>query len=155
MTAIKTETITVRIEPAVKGGLKALARQERRSLANMIEIMIRDRCDKAGVAIADLDPAIRRGTLGDLGHQDLAGQGGLEPHRPHPSAQARRSQVPVMLVIRLAALGQIRDRSERPFAFGSQAGNLGDKLRRILSRHLQVQNKAANSKSESPAEERE
>ena len=53
MAAIKTETITVRIEPAVKAGLKAMAEQERRSLANMIEVMIRHYCDQAGVPIAE------------------------------------------------------------------------------------------------------
>ncbi len=51
MAAIKSEIITVRIEPAVKEGLKAMAEQERCSLANMIEIMIRDYCDRNGVAI--------------------------------------------------------------------------------------------------------
>ena len=55
MAALKTETITVRIEPAVKAGLKAVAEQERRSLANMIEVMIRRYCDAAGVEIADPD----------------------------------------------------------------------------------------------------
>jgi len=41
MAAVKTETITVRMHPAVKAGLKTVAEQERRSLANMIEVMIR------------------------------------------------------------------------------------------------------------------
>jgi hypothetical protein len=53
MAAIKSETITVRIEPAVKDGLKAVAEQERRSLANMIEVMIRDYCGRHDVTIAD------------------------------------------------------------------------------------------------------
>ena len=53
MAAVKTETVTVRIEPAVKAGLKAVAEQERRSLANMIEVMIRQYCDGAGVQIGD------------------------------------------------------------------------------------------------------
>lgn len=53
MAAIKSETITVRIEPAVKEGLKAMAEQERRSQANMIEIMIRDYCIRNGISIAD------------------------------------------------------------------------------------------------------
>jgi len=43
----------VRIEPAVKAGLKAVAEQERRSLANMIEVMIRDYCERSGIAISD------------------------------------------------------------------------------------------------------
>ncbi|MCB1759382.1 MAG: ribbon-helix-helix protein, CopG family [Gammaproteobacteria bacterium] len=51
MVAIKSETITVRIEPAVKEGLKAMAEQERRSQANMIEIMIRDYCKRNGIRI--------------------------------------------------------------------------------------------------------
>lgn len=60
MAAVKTETITVRIEPAVKAGLKA-AEQERRSLANMIEVMIRDYCERNGIAIPE---------QGDLFSQD-------------------------------------------------------------------------------------
>jgi len=57
MAAVKTETITVRIEPAVKAGLKAVAELERRSLANMIEVMIRQYCDSAGVQIGGSDVA--------------------------------------------------------------------------------------------------
>jgi len=51
--AAKSETITLRIEPAVKAGLKAMAEQERRSLANMIEVMIRDYCGRNAVPIDD------------------------------------------------------------------------------------------------------
>lgn len=51
MKAAKTETITVRLQPAVKAGLKAMAEQERRSLANMVEVMIRDYCGRAGVPV--------------------------------------------------------------------------------------------------------
>lgn len=53
MKAAKTETITVRIEPAVKAGLKAMAERERRSIANMIEVMIRDYCGRNVIKIAD------------------------------------------------------------------------------------------------------
>jgi len=56
MAAVKTETITVRIEPVVKQGLKAIANQERRSLANMVEVMIRDYCSRAGLAITEEQP---------------------------------------------------------------------------------------------------
>lgn len=63
MKAAKTETITVRIEPAVKAGLKAMAQKERRSQANMIEVMIRDYCGRNAVQIDDLAtgdrPAVR------------------------------------------------------------------------------------------------
>jgi hypothetical protein len=43
----------VRIEPAVKEGLKKMAEQERRSIANLIEIMIRDYCGRNGIAIPE------------------------------------------------------------------------------------------------------
>ncbi|SFM68480.1 Ribbon-helix-helix protein, copG family [Ectothiorhodospira mobilis] len=60
MKAAKTETITVRIEPAVKAGLKAMAERERRSIANMIEVMIRDYCGREGVEIPET-PVARAG----------------------------------------------------------------------------------------------
>lgn len=53
MKAAKTETLTVRVEPAVKAGLKAMAERERRSLANMIEVMIRDYCERNGVTVPE------------------------------------------------------------------------------------------------------
>lgn len=52
MKVAKTETVTVRIEPAVKAGLKAMAARERRSLANMIDVMIRDYCGRNAVMVA-------------------------------------------------------------------------------------------------------
>jgi len=54
MKAAKTEAITVRIEPAVKAGLKSMAERELRSLANMIEVMIRDYCGRNAVPNNDL-----------------------------------------------------------------------------------------------------
>jgi len=47
--AQKTETVTVRIEPAVKALLKLAAQQDRRSLANMIEVMILDYCERRSI----------------------------------------------------------------------------------------------------------
>ncbi len=49
----KTTTLTFRIEPALKEGLRAAAVQEHRSIANMIEVMIRDYCGSNGVAIPE------------------------------------------------------------------------------------------------------
>ena len=48
----KTTTLTFRIEPALKEGLRAAAIQEHRSIANMIAVMIRDYCGRNGVKIA-------------------------------------------------------------------------------------------------------
>ncbi|MBT3968303.1 MAG: hypothetical protein HOF48_12215 [Gammaproteobacteria bacterium] len=42
MASLKSETLTVRIAPEFKERLRDLAKQEHRSLANMIEVMIRD-----------------------------------------------------------------------------------------------------------------
>jgi hypothetical protein len=53
MANVKTATLTLRIDPAVKEGLRAIAEQEHRSLANMIEVMIRDYCERNGVAIPE------------------------------------------------------------------------------------------------------
>ena len=51
MTETKSTTLTVRIQPAVKEALRAMAEQERRSLANMIEVMILDYSGRNGVAM--------------------------------------------------------------------------------------------------------
>lgn len=37
---LKTTTLTVRVEPALKKALAAAAAHERRSLANMLEVMV-------------------------------------------------------------------------------------------------------------------
>jgi hypothetical protein len=40
--AAKTETVTFRIRPEVKAALRQAAEREHRSLANMLEVMIRE-----------------------------------------------------------------------------------------------------------------
>ena len=51
MAETKSTTLTVRVHPGVKGGLRAVADKERRSLANMIEVMILDYCGERGIEI--------------------------------------------------------------------------------------------------------
>lgn len=53
MTAIKIETLTVRLDPHVKKSLRTAATQDRRSLANMIEVMIRDDCERRGIRVPE------------------------------------------------------------------------------------------------------
>ena len=53
MAETKSTTLTVRVHPEVKEGLRAVAGQERRSLANMIEVMIRDYCERNGVKVPE------------------------------------------------------------------------------------------------------
>lgn len=53
MTTGKTSTLTLRIEPAVKEALRLAAARDHRSIANMIEVLIRDHCGSSGIEIAD------------------------------------------------------------------------------------------------------
>ncbi len=47
----KTTTLTFRIKPALKEGLRAAAEREHRSIANMVEVLIRDYCKRNDITI--------------------------------------------------------------------------------------------------------
>lgn len=49
----KTTTLTFRIEPGLKEALRAAAVCEHRSIANMVEVLIRDYCGRNGIAILE------------------------------------------------------------------------------------------------------
>lgn len=51
MANIKTATLTFRIDPGLKEALRIAADQEHRSIANMVEVLIRDYCEQRGIAI--------------------------------------------------------------------------------------------------------
>lgn len=51
MATTKTTTITFRIDPALKEALRMAAEREHRSLANMVEVLIRDYCGRNGITI--------------------------------------------------------------------------------------------------------
>jgi len=53
MPRTKVATLNLRIAPAVKEAVRAAADQEHRSVANMIEILIRRHCEDAGIVIPD------------------------------------------------------------------------------------------------------
>ena len=55
MATTKTATVTFRIDPGVKEALRTAAAREHRSIANMREVLIRDYCQKNGVAVPDSD----------------------------------------------------------------------------------------------------
>lgn len=65
MAATKTTTLTFRIEPGLKEALRMAAAQEHRSIANMVEVMIRDHCTRTGIAITE------PGSLLDNGQKQL------------------------------------------------------------------------------------
>ncbi len=51
MSPQKNETLTLRIEPAFKEALRIAAQAEHRSIANMVEVLIRDHCKAKGIVI--------------------------------------------------------------------------------------------------------
>ncbi len=51
----KTSTLTFRIEPELKEALRTAAVREHRSIANMVEILIRDYCERNGISILEQD----------------------------------------------------------------------------------------------------
>ncbi len=57
MATTKTATLTCRIDPSVKEALRAAAQQEHRSIANMVEVLIRDHCGRKGIEIQPHEPA--------------------------------------------------------------------------------------------------
>tara|TARA_B100000787_G_scaffold36524_1_gene25641 strand:- start:938 stop:1123 length:186 start_codon:yes stop_codon:yes gene_type:complete len=53
MVATKTATLNLRIDPFLKEALRVASIQEHRSIANMVEVMIRAHCDKKGISIPE------------------------------------------------------------------------------------------------------
>ena len=53
MATAKTTTLTFRIEPGLKEALRMAADREHRSIANMIEVLIRDYCGRCGITIQE------------------------------------------------------------------------------------------------------
>ncbi|MEJ6121099.1 ribbon-helix-helix protein, CopG family [Vibrio sp. 2-Bac 85] len=61
MAITKTATLTIRVEPSLKEALRNVAQAEHRSIANMIEVMIREHCEKNGIAIDNTEELDQRG----------------------------------------------------------------------------------------------
>ena len=53
MSRTKISTLNLRINPAIKQAVRQAAAREHRSVANMVEVLIRRHCDKAGISITD------------------------------------------------------------------------------------------------------
>lgn len=51
MGTVKTATLTFRIDPGLKEALRFAAEQEHRSIANMVEVLIRGYCERHDIAI--------------------------------------------------------------------------------------------------------
>ncbi|MBJ15955.1 MAG: hypothetical protein CMF38_04910 [Legionellaceae bacterium] len=53
MSSTKTATLTLRISPEMKQKLKSAADHEHRSIANMIEVLIRDYCEQNKICVTN------------------------------------------------------------------------------------------------------
>lgn len=53
MATTKTATLTFRIDPGLKQALRTAAAREHRSIANMIEVLIRDYCSRNNISIPE------------------------------------------------------------------------------------------------------
>ncbi len=58
MANAKTATLSFRIEPGLKEALRTTAQQEHRSIANMVEVMIREYCGRNKVTISELNKPV-------------------------------------------------------------------------------------------------
>jgi len=67
MQTYKTQTLTVRLTPEVKDALRQAAAREHRSLANMLEVMIRDWTARAARLSPDSDVVARDRYAGPTG----------------------------------------------------------------------------------------
>lgn len=64
MAKTKISTLNLRISPSVKEAVREAAAREHRSVANMVEVLIRRHCDQSGIAIpekSDLSPGNENG----------------------------------------------------------------------------------------------
>jgi hypothetical protein len=64
MAKTKISTLNLRIDPSIKDAVREAAAQEHRSVANMVEVLIRRHCDQTGITIteqADLFPRTENG----------------------------------------------------------------------------------------------
>jgi hypothetical protein len=55
MAKTKISTLNLRIEPALKAAVREAADREHRSVANMVEVLIRRHCDAAGIPLDTRD----------------------------------------------------------------------------------------------------
>lgn len=61
MPQTKISTLNLRVNPAIKQAVRQAAAKEHRSVANMVEVLIRRHCDQEGISIAELHQHIHPG----------------------------------------------------------------------------------------------
>jgi len=60
MTKTKISTLNLRINPAIKEAVREAAAMEHRSVANMVEVLIRRHCENEGITIPEQSDLFQR-----------------------------------------------------------------------------------------------
>ncbi len=61
MSPKKTATLNLRIDPVLKEAVREAALLEHRSVANMVEVLIRKHCEEVGIAILEQQVLFKEG----------------------------------------------------------------------------------------------
>ncbi len=61
MSPKKTATLNLRIDPVLKEAVREAALLEHRSVANMVEVLIRKHCEEVGIAILEQQSLFKEG----------------------------------------------------------------------------------------------
>lgn len=61
---LKTETLNLRVTPAFKDLVREAAERERRSISNLIEVLVHEHCQKSGIQPSEA-PGTSRDQQGD------------------------------------------------------------------------------------------
>ena len=64
MAKTRTSTLNLRIHPSLKDAVREAAAREHRSVANMVEVLIRRHCDDSGIRIDDSPADTKRPSNG-------------------------------------------------------------------------------------------
>ena len=64
MSRTKIATLNLRIEPGLKEAVREAAAREHRSVANMIEVLIRRHCNEAGIRVAERNETVAESSNG-------------------------------------------------------------------------------------------
>ena len=64
MPKTKVSTLNLRVNPAIKAAVREAAAREHRSVANMVEVLIRRHCDQEGITIYEPPDGLPRNPHG-------------------------------------------------------------------------------------------
>ena len=64
MVATKTTTLNLRVDPAIKEAVREAAMRDNRSIANMIEVLIRRHCESVGIPVPEQQTLFKDGNDG-------------------------------------------------------------------------------------------